>query len=191
VGLHLRLDLFRGVEAEHVNGALVSFYARFGCALTEEAPASRHAWRLHQRRGDWTALLWDGGWEWEERRQMQLFVSERLRCMGLLVFVYDGILWGYELFKDGEVLDRFVQQPEEAPFAADESWKGHPATLALALDLPLKVVAPHVQQGKYAFKREKFLEFLRLVGAGVELVNGRIQPLSPLSRAFRISRPGV
>jgi hypothetical protein len=110
MGLVLRLNLFHDVEAADVYGALTAFYKKCGASLVEEQGKERH-YQLHQRQGRWCVLEWDRGWEWQTRRAAQLFVSSRLYTAGLLIFVYDGDYWGYELFRNGEVLNRFVQYP--------------------------------------------------------------------------------
>src|SRR5215471_16393904 len=110
MGLNLRLNLFHDVEAPDVFGMLAAFYWQRGARLVpEERPDRRYD--LHHRRDHWCVLDWDGGWEWQLRRAAQLFVSERLKAAGLLVFVHDGDYWGYELFRSGIVLNRFVQYP--------------------------------------------------------------------------------
>jgi hypothetical protein len=101
MGLSLRLNVF---------GALAEFYRNRGAALARSADRQRR-YDLYQRQGNWCVLDWDAGWEWKQRREAQRFVSARLNTSGLLIFVYDGNYWGYELFQNGKVLNRFVQWP--------------------------------------------------------------------------------
>jgi hypothetical protein len=51
----------------------------------------------------WTVLDSHGGWEWEIRRRAQFHVSRVLNISGLLLYVFDGDYWFYELFANGEV----------------------------------------------------------------------------------------
>jgi hypothetical protein len=113
MGLALRYDVFHGVDARAVYGALSWYWASRRHRLAERAPRTlpmraADEYVLHEQRDGWTLLSWDGGWEWTRRREAQLHVSRVLGCAGLLVFVYDGQYWGYELFDRGEVVDRFV-----------------------------------------------------------------------------------
>src|SRR4051812_6094037 len=108
VGLALRLNAFRDVEAPDVYGALATFYEKRGAVLVSERDG-RRSHDLRERRGRWCVLEWDAGWEWKVRREAQLHVSRQLGVAGLLVFVYDGDYWGYELFDRGEAKDHFVQ----------------------------------------------------------------------------------
>ena len=89
VGLKLRLNLFHDLDASDVFGALASFYGKRGASLVSERDRQRR-YELYDRQGHWCVLDWDGGWEWKQRREAQLFVSERLHTAGLLIFVYDG-----------------------------------------------------------------------------------------------------
>lgn len=93
---------------------LAEFWAGEGRRVEPVPPGDRaDAFDLHERRAGWTVLSWTRGWEWTLRRRAQLYVSEVLGCAGLLVFVYDGDDWGYELFDRGKALDWFVQWPQE------------------------------------------------------------------------------
>jgi hypothetical protein len=84
-----------------VYAALESFWTErdrqiLTTALRPPPEAVWDEYLLYQRQYGWTLLEWDGGWEWELRREAQLRVSRVLGCSGLLVFVYDGDYWGYE-----------------------------------------------------------------------------------------------
>ncbi|MCK6472120.1 MAG: hypothetical protein L6R28_10270 [Planctomycetes bacterium] len=111
MGLFLRLNLFYEVEARDVYRAYEDFYQQRGESLYLSGTES-NVYKLHEREKRWTLLEWNGGWEWDIRRKAQLHVSKALGCLGFLIFVYDGDYWGYELFKNGEVLDHFVQLEE-------------------------------------------------------------------------------
>jgi hypothetical protein len=110
MGLALRYNLFHGVDAKAVYGALAGYWASLRHGLAERTPRTpplraTDEYVLHAERAGWTLLSWDGGWEWTRRREAQLHVSRALGCVGLLVFVYDGQCWGYELFDRGAVMD--------------------------------------------------------------------------------------
>jgi hypothetical protein len=130
MGLDLRLNLFRDVACRDVYSALAAFYGKRGGRLESVADQSRR-YDLYERDGAWCVLTWDSGWEWKIRREAQLFASKLLRCVGLLVFVYDGDYWGYELFRGGEALDRFIQHPDGDPWLfPGESCVGNAEILA-------------------------------------------------------------
>lgn len=144
MGLALRVNAFRDVEAADVYGALAAFYAKRGAALVAEADRERR-FDVHHRRGRWCVVEWDAGWEWKLRREAQLHVSRQLGVPGLLVFVYDGEYWGYELFDRGVARDHFVQSSEDAPrwFPGDDCG-GDAAVLAGTLGLAEADVAPYL-----------------------------------------------
>src|SRR5947208_1151164 len=107
MGLKLRYYLFHGVTSGAVCGALQSFYAARGRPLQEAKPYTEPSDRtldVYAVDKDWVVVGLDSGWEWKERREAQLFVSQRLWCPGFLIFVYDGDYWGYEFFDHGKVL---------------------------------------------------------------------------------------
>jgi hypothetical protein len=122
MGLQLRFYLFHGVSSGDVRGALQEFYADRGRPLepldTSIADIDRDLTgriiEIYAADNNWVVVRLDGGWEWKERLEAQLFVSRRLWCPAFLIFVYDGDYWGYELFDRGKVLDHFVQQKDQA-----------------------------------------------------------------------------
>jgi hypothetical protein len=132
MGLKLRLNLFHDVSAKDVYGAFARFYGGRGQRLLDKGDEF-HEFALYERDGPWTLVNLDGGWEWVVRRQAQLLVSQALACRGFLVFVYDGDYWGYEFFKNGKVLDRFVQDEDPCTgvdWFAGESCAGNPNLIA-------------------------------------------------------------
>ena len=112
MGLMLRYNLFYKTTGDAVCGALKSFYARRGKPLQLAGPEDKRI-DVHGQDNNWVVVALDGGWEWNERREAHLFVSQRLWCPGFLVFVYDGDYWGYEFFANGQVLDHYVQQADD------------------------------------------------------------------------------
>jgi hypothetical protein len=139
MGLALRYSLFDGVDAKAVYGALAWYWASRGHRLEERAPRTSplraaDEYVLHSECAGWTLLSWDGGWEWTRRREAQLHISRALGCVGLLVFVYDGQSWGYELFDRGEVVDRFVAEIDDPDrWFPGEDVSGHPELVVAAL----------------------------------------------------------
>jgi hypothetical protein len=120
MGLKLRFNLFYGVTPKAVYGAYAHFHAKRNHILADPDNGNpRRRFELYEPNNNWVVLSWDGGWEWVIRREAQLFVSEQLLCPGFLVFVYDGDYWGYELFRDGVVMDRFVSHPRPEDTAID------------------------------------------------------------------------
>ena len=121
MGLKLRYHLFHGADAGALYDAYADFYAAAGHPVhIVSEPCPEEEWytsRIHQQDACWTILNSHGGWEWEVRRQAQLYASRTLRVSGLLVWVFDGDYWLYELFSNGTVLDQFIQDPSEA-----QSW---------------------------------------------------------------------
>jgi hypothetical protein len=202
MGLKLRYNLFRDASVEAVYGAYASFYAQRGRPLQ---PAGKETRRLdfYQENNDWVVVGLDGGWEWKERREAQLFASRRLWCAGLLVFVYDGDYWGYELFDHGEVRDHFVQEATGMPiWFAGEDCLGHPEVLAEHLPfLDVEDIAPYLVQkhdwviptgmnvpARFGDEFCRFdecavLDFLRMLGVRVGLQDGYVRQQSPLYRS--------
>src|SRR5262249_55053931 len=99
------------------------------------------------------------------RREAQLFVSKELHCPGFLIFVYDGIYWGYEFFDDGQVQDHFVQDMDEGRWHfPDDPCVGNAQLLADHFDwLTADDVEPYLVQdvdfSGFAGKKE-ILEFM-------------------------------
>jgi hypothetical protein len=204
VGLALRLNLFRDVEPTVVYGALASFYEKRGAVMVAEPDGTR-SYDLHERRGRWCLLQWDGGWEWQQRRAAQLHVSKQLGVPGLMVFVYDGDYWGYELFDRGEAKDHFVQTSMDPVITFREAdCSGDAAVLAATLGLDEAVVAPYLarwhgwhERAKRAHERARpsdeftrwdecaVLDFLRTIGVDVALAGYAVEFAAPVWRSFR------
>jgi hypothetical protein len=214
MGLKLRYNLFYGVEAEGVYDALESFWTQHGHQILISAPlAGRHVpsdgYQLYQSQGGWTLLDWDIGWEWTLRRQAQLHVARALGCAGLLVFVYDGNYWGYELFNDGRTIDQFVQDPDEAGWFPDRACSGQPELFVAqfpALGLHPDDVASYLLPmpddwdmndvwDSPARKGDQFgrgdecavIDFLRMLGVEIELRDGYVTPMAAPWRRFAVT----
>jgi hypothetical protein len=114
VGLFIRINAFRGVSHADVYATLAEFWSWHNRQVEPVQPDTGHdAFDLYEERDGWTLMRWTAGWEWKLRRKAQLHVSEALGCSGILVFVYDGDVWGYELFDRGTAVDWFNQWPLE------------------------------------------------------------------------------
>ncbi|RAG85251.1 hypothetical protein DN069_12870 [Streptacidiphilus pinicola] len=130
MGLFLRTNMFRGVDQEQVYAALEQFWSQERHHLEDDQSPGADSYALHEQHNGWTVLNWTKGWEWDLRRRAQLHVSRVLDCSGLLTFVYDGDLWGYELFHHGQVVDRFLQWTDTGPkFFGDLPCQGAPDVL--------------------------------------------------------------
>lgn len=146
MGLSLRCNLFHRVDHASVYATLTRYYAQRGERLVEERDR-RKRFDLREQASDWTVLDWNAGWEWTVRRRAQLFVSRELSAVGLLVFVFDGDYWGYELFAQGEVVDRFVQWPDEAAtWFGDADCRGDAEVLSREIGIDPAGVTPYLVQ---------------------------------------------
>lgn len=139
MGLKLRYNLFFDLKPEHISQAREQFWREEGNQLVEREFQRTKDQRsladkggiLYQPDGPWTLFEWPGGWEWVARRQAQLYVSRAFKRPGLLVFVYDGSYWGYELFRNGQALDHFVQDAEQGEWwFPGQDCRGNPALFA-------------------------------------------------------------
>lgn len=220
MGLFMRVSAFRGVSHADVYAALAEFWSRNGRRV-DSVPldARTDTFDLYEQRGGWTVLDWTRGWEWTLRRQAQLYVSETLGCAGILVFIYDGDDWGFELFERGSAVDWFIQRPQ-----AGNTWfpgkdlGGRPGAVAAAfpeLSLDRKDIAPYLVQspdddldpeefhtaleqwdvrarpGDRFTRGDDFaaLEFLNLLDVGIDFVGEGFRWRAPLSRRFRVEPP--
>ena len=204
MGLALRLNAFRDVEAPDVYGALATFYEKRGAVLVPERDG-RRSYDLRERHRRWCVLEWDAGWEWQVRREAQLHVSRQLGVAGLLVFVHDGDYWGYELFDRGEAKDHFVQTAMDPPITfPDRNVNGDAAVLAQTLGLNEADVAPYLarwqgwhERAKRAHERARpsdeftrweecaALDFLRAIEIDVALAGYSVEFAAPVWRSFR------
>lgn len=206
MGLKLRYQVFRHTTASAVYGAYLSFYESRGRPL-QVTGADWQRIDFHREIDDWVVVSLDGGWEWKERRELQLSVSSRLWCPGFLIFVYDGDYWGYEFFDHGEVFDRFVQEATGEPIGfPNANCRERPDVLASHLPhLRARDIAPYlVQKHDFAipegmdvsarpgdefrrFDECGVLDFLRMLGVDVVLQGGYVQVRSPVFRsAFNV-----
>ncbi len=217
VGLKLRYNLFYKVSPADVYSSYWHFYSLQHAALIDKNDLFER-YELYEPNAGWAILSWNAGWEWEIRRAAQLFVSKELQCPGFLIFVYDGDYWGYELFKDGTVLDHFVSNMDEGKWHfPDDPCTGNAQLLATYLDwLSASDIVPYLVQypdfdGTDLPKFQRYeaeldipprpgdefsrfsdlaaLNFLRLLGIRIGVVNGYVTPQTPLWRQFGINIP--
>jgi hypothetical protein len=202
MGLKLRYNLFYNTTAPAVYGAYASFYEQRGRPLEIQGDDQRRI-DFHIENNGWVLVALDGGWEWKERREAQLFVSRRLMCPGFLVFVYDGEYWGYEFFDLGEALDHFLQESTGQPIGfPGEDCRGRSEVIAEHLPyLRVFDIAPYLVQqhdwiipdgmdvpARLGDKFRRFdecsvLDFLRMLGVAVELCDGYVKVQSPVYRS--------
>ncbi|MGW4162615.1 hypothetical protein [Streptomyces sp. NPDC004788] len=150
MGLFLRDNSFFTEDHEGVLHALEEFWTTEGhrlAFLPAEEDDSHDAYTLFTGWNGWTQLSWTRGWEWDLRRRAQLHVSRALGCPGLLTFVHDGDMWGYELFDAGVVLDQFVHWCDPTGFFPGKDTTGRPEVLVAAfptLSLDLRHAAGYL-----------------------------------------------
>jgi hypothetical protein len=202
MGLKLRYNLFHSVTAPAVYGMLLNFYAARGRPLQQTGTDDERI-DVHEADNNWVVVSLDSDWEWKERREAQLYVSQRLSCLGFLIFVYDGDYWGYEFFARGEVLDQFTQESNDRPVGfAKLPTRGNAAILAAHLPaLNETEIAPYlIQQHDWQipagantkawpgdeynrFDECAVLDFLRMLGICVNVHNRSVQLASPCYRS--------
>ena len=203
MGLKLRYNLFRDVTAPTVYGMLLNFYVAQGRPLQQTGTDDERI-DIHKAHNGWVAVTLDSGWEWQERRAAQLYLSQRLVCAGFLIFVYDGEYWGYEFFDRGVVLDQFTQQGSDTPVGFPTlPTHGNAAIIAQHLPfLPEAEIVPYlVQQHDWQipdgtntkvrpgdeynrFDECAVLDFLRMLGVSVSVQNDNVRLASPIYRSL-------
>ncbi|MCG8408268.1 MAG: hypothetical protein MI923_23965 [Phycisphaerales bacterium] len=118
MGLGLRFSVFQEVTPEQVLSCFDAFFQtknrQFSCADPDHHLWSR--WDFYEPENGWTVL--DVGYsssvkDRREWREFQCDVCEKLDCLALLLFVYDGDYWGYDLMVGVRIADQFVQNPEQ------------------------------------------------------------------------------
>ncbi len=149
MGLSLKLSMFHGTLPSEVYRQYEAFYARIGRPLMESGEPGYEN-DVHDVNGGWTIVSHGIGWDWDERREVQRHVAAALGCVSLFAFVHDGDYWGYELGRDGVVLDQFVQDPDPGDgtnWFPGRSMAGDPAIFAAQFPwLPAADVAPYLVQ---------------------------------------------
>jgi hypothetical protein len=215
VAFSLRLSLFRSVDAKPVLASLARFYSgRRYVFLRGGGGAAR--FELHERDRDWVALRQGAQWDLGLTREANAFTSRDLGCAVLFVFAHEGETWGYDLFRAGEAVDRFMQDPDQAQiwFPADPA-PGDPAHVAaLVPGLVPEGVAPYLVRRPASWEhpdpKEYFaelrrrnaparagdefprfhemavLDFLRLLGVRVERRGAEANVGAPLFRSFSL-----
>jgi hypothetical protein len=211
----MRINAFRGVSHADVDAALADFWSLHHRRVESVPPDARvDAFDLYEQRDGWTVLTWTIGWEWKLRRQAQLHVSEALGCAGILMFVYDGDDWGYELFDRGAAVDWFVQWPQEGnTWFPGKDLSGQPEAVAIAfpdLALDRSDVATYLVQRPDDYEADDMwnvparpgdrfrrgdecaaLDFLGLLGVAVDVSERILVWPAPLWRRFRVEPPPV
>ncbi|MEU7875655.1 hypothetical protein [Dactylosporangium sp. NPDC049140] len=203
MGLFVQINAFRGVGHADVETALTEFRSRHA------ADERVDVFDLYEQRDGWTVMR---GWEWTRQRQAQLHVSAALGCAGILVFVYDGDDWGYELFDRGTAVDWFIQWPQEGnTWFPGKDLSGRPEAVVAAfpgLALDRSDVAPYLAQrpddpaGEDAWDvparaGDRFcrgddyaaLDFLALLGVTIAVTGQGLDWPAPLWRRFRAEPP--
>ena len=164
---------------------------------------------IFEPNGGWTVMTLDRGWafERETRRDAQLFVSSKLLCSGFFIRVYDGDYWAYELFDKGNFLDNFVQEVETSEGRPPGTDAGSPEAIVSVFPwLEVHDVTPYLVQENWDDPEERrrldvparpgdefsrfdecsVLDFLRLLGLNVNMVNNRVTLATSVRRQFWI-----
>lgn len=130
MGLKLRLNLFYQVPHQTVYEAYAQYYRERRIHLVDNGD-DFFRFDLHERDNDWTTVWHPLGRYWTEWQAVQVFTSRLLSCTNLLLFVYDGDDWGYQLCTGGQVIDRFVQSDEDGEtWFPGEAARGNAGALA-------------------------------------------------------------
>ena len=210
MGLFYKLSCYYQVWPQDVYGAQVDFCAQHGLTLSATADGRDEysMYTLSQEDNGWAVLGFTGWRHLELQRQIQLYTSRRLWCAGILVFIHDGCYWAYELFANGQVLDRFCQLPEESAYwFGDAPTAGNPHLVAEQFPhIRVEDVAPYVLQAPASYPAENrhvdaparpgdefsryddcaALDFLRMLGVHITLQDGYVRLLAPPWRTFWI-----
>lgn len=112
MGFKLRLNLFYQTCHEAVYEAYAQFYRERRTRLTDNGD-DFYRFDIREKKQDWVVVRHPFGRCWEEWQKVQEFTSRFLRCTNLLLFVYDGDFWGYQLCSKGKVIDRFIQRDDD------------------------------------------------------------------------------
>ncbi len=203
------LHLFYDVSPSEVFVALRTFYTQKGLVINKTGHDEDESLTLREPNGGWTVVELDRGWALQRdmRREAQLSVSRQLSCSGFLIRVYDGNFWEYELFKNGELLDHFVQEVETSEGRPPGTDAGDVEAIVSVFPwLKANDVAPYLIQENWDDPEERLrldvrarpgdeftrfdecsvLDFLRLLGVEVSLVDHYVTLGSPVAKQFWI-----
>lgn len=215
MGLKLRYNLFYQVASEEVYSAYSRFYSQRNATLENEGRPDYERYDLYEPNGSWTILSWNIGWEWIVRREAQFFVSKELQCPGFLIFVDDGDYWAYEFFDNGVAVDHFIQDWVDHDWFPNVSNTGNPQLIANRFNwlspediVPYLVQEPDVNL-EYSWKLHEELDvpprpgdeytrfdelsalnFLRLLGIKIEVLDHYVTPQTKIWRTFWIKESG-
>jgi hypothetical protein len=189
----MRHHLFYGVESGQVYAAIQDFYGERSRILvkSEQSNYGRRSqsrlYDLHTPQAGWVLCDCDAEWALSE---LNSFVTKRLNCSGLLLYVDDGDYWAYSLFYCGRIVDGFSQATEisedglpgrnvgdAAVVAAQFPWLAiediQPYLVQEDWDDPierLRLAVPPRSGDEYTrFDELAVLNFYRLLGISVEL----------------------
>ncbi|MBV9849543.1 MAG: hypothetical protein JO250_07630, partial [Armatimonadetes bacterium] len=109
---------------------------------------------------DWYGAIVSGvagaGWvsvyvaDWQDSGALARGLSERLHAPVLELWVAENVHWGYTYFENGQVVDRFADDPSavaETPAEAAE-YVGKAEALASALDAPVRDLQEALRQAR-------------------------------------------
>lgn len=164
IGVHFKTD-----SGTAVTEAMTQTFADAGFKLLSNEPASivvndedklpdgdrwYGALVSSPTKGGWVSVYVD---DWADSGLLAKSVSRSLSLHALEVWVSDDIHWGYTYYENGEVKDRFADDPSQVAETAEEAklYAGHADTLATVLRVPLAQIAKtltdaHAKAGQFA-----------------------------------------
>lgn len=152
----------RAENVEEVRNAVIGVCDDEGLSLIQVDPAQRvvdDEDRLPEG-DDWYGILVSGtfkpGWttvyvdDWKDSGMLARTLSAWLKVPVLEIWVAQDIHWGYTYFENGEVRDRYADDPSCVAEAPDEEplYKGQPDALASIATLPAEEVQAALDKGR-------------------------------------------
>jgi len=186
-GYYISVNLRTG-DLENVRNGVIAVCEDEGLPLIQVDPAERvvdNEDRLPEGE-DWYGIIVSGsvkpGWvsvyvdDWKDSGALAKWLSAKLSVPTLEMWVAQDTHWGYTYFENGEVRDRYADDPSLVAEAPEEEplYKGAPDTLAPIAALAAPEIAAALDRG-----REKAGEF-----AGIALSGFCDTVALPFERAF-------
>ena len=148
-GYYINVNVKTG-DADKVRGLVTTLFTGEGFRLIGEEGASvvtEDEDKLPDG-DDWYGVLLSGtsgkGWvsvyveDWQDSGFLAKRLSQAAQVPVLELWVADDIHWGYNYYENGEVRDRFADDPSQVAESADEAalYRGEAARLAPVLQVP-------------------------------------------------------
>jgi hypothetical protein len=138
MGGFLAVSAFQVDDPEAVLASAERFFAGRECAASRIGAAwpGDEDLQVYAPAGGWTVAFWPNRFTSAPAARA---ISAELGCLAVDVDVFDGDYWTHTLLRDGEVLDVFSSDPEEA-----EVSPGAPDVIAAAMGVPVDWVQPYL-----------------------------------------------